>query len=308
MLARRVSEVASLLDTGPAPTLVGLGGGVPVRSAALETGGVGRAAIQSLVSLQTAADFLTLTRAQAAKLRHTVAVSNLRALEAQNVVKYLQAQGSSEGVKGQLAGGPGFGLAEEPAVGPASGADLAGSANRAGLSALGGLGKLAARSITGGSNSAAVTSGSSAASEGGDALDGQAMDITDDLRDVVESTYKAKYKAERLAEFIGQGSEKADTALRAAAEELNLPGFPVNKTSAAPCSGPLRPAGLTPSWMDFIYASRSPGADPYQTLEGRDPFDSMHQAVPESFAPAKADLRSGESGLPLGRLLKALER
>lgn len=292
------------------------------RSASLETGYLGRAALESLVELKTSADALLVAKAQAHKLQHTTLVSNLRALEAQNVLKYLRDQAEGEGLPGQMASGPGFGFGEEskprsPMLGDIT--SVAGGFGR-GLTALGGLaGKLATASSGDAVESVAGDVDSGRREE--HAIDNDSVKVQDDISEIVDLTLRARRDATRLAEFIGRASDKANLALRGSAVELNIPGFPPPPLPRpATARTAPRPADLAPAWLDFLHASPSPKTDPYPPLpfEERDPLgrtESMATPPGAEFGPvagkAGRALAAGNAlaaGKPvdLGGLLKAL--
>jgi len=262
---RRLAEAVGLLEDAPR---FALDHGIAPsnrRSASLETGSLGRAALESLVELKTSVDTLALAKAQAHKLQHTAVVSNLRALEAQNVMKYLR-DNADGAVGGQMATGPGFGLGEAP---KSSSPSLGGIANQA-RSSYGFAGNL----VSGGAASESSTATPSAR-KGEEPIDNDSLQIKDDIGDVVELTRKVRYNSTRLAEFIGMASDKADSALRDAAYELNFPGFPQPSVPrpAALRTAP-RPADLAPTWLDFLHSSATLGTDPYPPLphDERDAF------------------------------------
>jgi len=252
--------------------------------------------------MRTSADLLAASKAQARNMQRTTLVSNLRALEAQNVLKSLRAQGEGEGAFGQMASGPGFGFAEPEAKTSdlsAVGGDLAkavGSAQK-GISSLHGLvGKLAA----GGPDAALGDLSRKAAKAAGgrhrdgDPIDMASLELKDKLNAVVTATWKARSEADRLARFIGQASDKANVSLRDAAEDLRIPGFPPAALAKPPAPRPLpaKPADLAPAWLDFLFSAGSPGTSPYPALRGASPLDVQTESNLDNASHPEADLRA----------------
>lgn len=283
-------------------------------SAGYDTSGVGRDGLRGLVELSTAANFLALSRAQAAKLRQTALVTNLRAAEAANVLKYLEDHGGERAHAGpgepkrivaQFASGPGFGVGDvddddDDGGGGAGGLDLGdlrgafgggprkgrgGARQKAGRSAKGRRSGGAFRGKKGGGAAgigalAGTLANLAGAAQGKSELDGVdlwAADITRTLHEVLARSHRVKYDAATLQQHIDRSSALSNKALYLAAKELNYPGYPPEMLQRLMPRGPVparRPADLAPAWLDFVYTSPSAGTDPYRGLEENNVFGS----------------------------------
>eukprot|EP00930_Biecheleria_cincta_P096654 TRINITY_DN88476_c0_g1_i1.p1 TRINITY_DN88476_c0_g1~~TRINITY_DN88476_c0_g1_i1.p1 ORF type:complete len:305 (-),score=62.00 TRINITY_DN88476_c0_g1_i1:30-944(-) len=228
--------------------------------------------LQGLVSANTTSGFMTLASAQATKMRKIVQVASIRALEALNVVNYLQdaeAEGADSTPGCQIAGGEGFGSADGATEDDGDG------------DALGGLGGLASMGKGGKKGEAAALGSALGGGDSGSAnIDYKACMIAKALGQTVGFAQKAVYDAAYLEKVVSGASKKSNMLVGATAELLNLPGFPPDGLPPGySLRKPLpelqpqeRPTDVPPAFLDFVYTTKEgyrapdilPGLDPYR--------------------------------------------
>lgn len=242
-----------------------------------------RSGLEGLVSANTTSGFMTLASAQATKMRKIVQVASIRALEALNVVNYLQdaqEEGAEDTPACQIAAGEGFGSAD-------------GVADDEGGDALGGLGGLASMGKSlkkgGGKKAGLAAFGSALGGGGADSganIDAKACAIAKALDHTAAFTRKAVMDAASLEKFVTDASRKSNFLVGATAELMNLPGFsPDGLPPGYSLRKPLpelrpqeRPTDVAPASLDFVYTTKEgfrapaifPGFDPYR-LPGPNP-------------------------------------
>lgn len=292
-------------------------------SAGFDTGLTGAQALRGLLNFKTAADAMSLAHVQSNKLNQVLNVLKIRALEADQLVRDLQAE-DFEGDAWQMASGPGFGRgppdpdAVNSDLGELPIADLAGAAKS--FAAFLQIAPAASRRNIGFASFVAGKEGVEYES-----ADMDAYAITKQLRSVLSLSRKAVKEAGKLSNTLAVGMRSASRALRINAEMLNYPALPEGFLPGTPpvWYKPLkRPADLAPVWLDFLHASSTNArTDPYAgALDGYQgrlasgaeiPFRQVHNpfgsppldthAAP-SEAKATADAGGGSAiGSSLGR-------
>lgn len=207
-------------------------------SAGYDTTFVGRAGLQGLVGISTAASLLKLSNAQALNLRKALQVAANRALEADRVVGFLQDDANGTGVVHQISGGKGFG-----------------SGSAAGVTAL--PDPLAALNAAGGTGGAAGALGAVGQGSKLEAVDMDAYYTKEALDRTVVFTREALREAAYLADSVSKGNRTAKEALDSAAQELNYPGLPPEALmKSTSLKNPVsRPRDAAPAWLDFLFST-----------------------------------------------------
>lgn len=207
-------------------------------SAGYDTTFVGRAGLQGLVGISTAASLLNLSNAQALNVRKALQVAATRALEADRVVGFLQDDANGTGVVHQISGGKGFGSGQAPAGGTAFPDPLAALSAAGGAAGAGTLGAVA---------------------QGGnlEAADMDAYYTKEALERTVAFTREALREAAYLADSVSKGNRTAKEALDSAAQELNYPGLPPEALlKSTSLKNPVsRPRDTAPAWLDFLFST-----------------------------------------------------
>lgn len=250
-----------------------------VGKAGVETNPLGHDAIAGMTQLKTAADLMATLNAQAFRLRRLNLVAHIRALEAKNVVYYLEEHNGLpkpgqpapppkpgefpvvlRGLKARLACGPGFGSGDCSYEDPTPITDQTSPALP--MPGAGGLG--------GGLGGGA---GGAQANPWVQDYDSAALDVRNAIKNLVEQTSRIREQADRFHAMASRANGMFVKTVNFSADELNMPGFsaPSPLLPTVKIRKP-RPTMVAPSWLDFLYSGQSEGTDPYRSPDNDNPF------------------------------------